>query len=105
MFLTVSLTLKREGHVKMDLVLTRLRPGTQSILNIITSVIGIFICLVLTWYGTVVTWDYFQTGYYIGTMLMPPKAPIMLIIPVGSFLLLIQFLRRAYSYLESWRAS
>ncbi len=105
-FLGAAWVLKKEGHVKMDIVLGQLKPGTQAVVNIITSVIGVIICLVLTWYSAEITWDHYQRGIYEpATLLDLPKAPIMVIIPVGSFLLLIQFLRRSYDYLGSWRAS
>jgi TRAP-type C4-dicarboxylate transport system permease small subunit len=100
-FLGTAWVLKREGHVKMDVVLNRLTPGTQSLLYITTSILGAIICLLLTWYGAKVTWEHFQIGYYIPTLLKPPKFLILAIIPVGSFLLFIQFLRRTYGFLRS----
>ena len=104
-FLGAAWLLKREGHVKMDLVLNRLNPRTQTLVNIVTSVFGAIICLVLTWYGVKVTWDHFQLGSFLSTILRPPSFLIVAIIPVGSFLLFIQFLRRTYQYLGMWRAS
>jgi TRAP-type C4-dicarboxylate transport system permease small subunit len=104
-FLGAAWVLKGEGHVKMDIVLNRLKPGTQALLNMITSILGAIICLFLVWYGAQVTWEYFQIGYVIFAVLSIPSAYIIIIIPVGSFLLFIQFLRRSYGYLKSWRAS
>ncbi len=104
-FLGAAWLLRKEGHVKVDLVLTRLKPGTQAFLNATTSALCAIACLILAWYGVKVTWDHFQTGYFLSTILRPPSFAIVLIIPVGSFLLFIQFLRRMYHYLESWRTS
>ena len=59
-FLGAAWVLKREGHVKMDLVLNRLNPATQYLMNSITSIIGAIICLVITWYGVKVCWDLYQ---------------------------------------------
>jgi len=98
-FLATAWVLKREGHVKMDLVLRRLNPRTQSLLNIITSIIGALICLIVAWYGVKVTWNSYQIGYVMAKPLRPPQFLILFIIPVGSFLLFIQFLRRTYGYL------
>lgn len=98
--------LKREGHVKMDLILNRLRPRAQALLNIITSIFGVFTCFVLTWYSIIVTWEVFRIDYHLEHgVISPPLFPIILIIPVGCFLLSIQFLRRTYGYLKIWRAS
>ena len=102
-FLGAAWVLKEEGHIKMDLVLNRLSPRVRVRLNIITSIIGAIICLVISWYGALSTWEHFQLGYIIASLLDPPKAPILAIIPIGSFLLFIQFVRRAYGFLGSWR--
>jgi TRAP-type C4-dicarboxylate transport system permease small subunit len=101
-FLGTTWLLKREGHVKTDMLLARLNPRTQAALNTITSVLVAITCLVLALFSARVTWQYFQVGYYLPSGLKPPKAPIMAIIPVGFFLLFIQFLRRAYRYLGEW---
>ena len=104
-FLSAAWLLKGEWHVKMDMLLNRLNPGNQAVLNIITSVVGAGVCLALGWYSGEVTWDHFLRGVSEQAMVDIPKAPIMAIIPIGSFLLFIQFLRRTYSYLRGWRAS
>lgn len=101
-FLGTAWLLKREGHVKMDLVLTQLNPRAQVVINTITSIIGIVICLIVTWYGTQTTWE--QLGIRSATLLELPRAPLLAVIPVGSFLLSLQFLRRTHHYLRSWRA-
>jgi len=98
-FLVAAWVLRREGHVKMDLVLSRFSPKTQSMVNAITSLISAIICFLLTWFGVKATWYFFQVGYVTPTVLRVPKFIIIAIIFVGSFLLFIQFLRRAYSYL------
>jgi len=104
-FLVAAWVLKKEGHVKMDIVLTRLKPRTQSVTNVITSAISAVVCFILTWYGVRVTWELFQTGYPTPTILELPKFIIIAAIFIGSFLLFIQFLRRTCSYLGNWRAS
>ena len=88
----------------MDLVLAQLKPKPQAMVNIITSIIGAIVFLVIAWYGIDISWFAFQEGHFMVTLWEPPKWPILAIIPVGSFLLSIQFLRRAYGYLRSWEA-
>lgn len=104
-FLGVAWVLKLEGHAKMDLVLNLLNPKAQSLLNTTTSSICAMICLVITWYGAVVTIEHLQTGRYIIGTVNIPSGLFLLIIPVGTLLLFIQFLRRTYNYLRVWRAS
>ena len=104
-FLGAAWLLKREGHVKMELLLSRLNPRNRGLLISITSVIAAISCLVIAWYGAMMTWDYYQIGFTTRSTWRPLVAPIMVIIPVGSFLFFIQFLRRAYGNLGEWRAS
>lgn len=102
-FLGTAWVLKRGGHVKMDLVLTRLNSRAQLVINTITSTIGAIICLALTWYGARASWNAFQLGLTTATVLDLPRGPIFAVIPIGCFLLSIQFLKIIYGYLRRWR--
>ena len=102
-FLLAAWVLRREKHVKMDIVLKRLKPTVQSLVNIITSVLSAIAFLVLTWFAAAITWESFKMGYVDYAALKPPLAPIQVIIPIGSFLLFILLLRRAHGYWKSWR--
>jgi TRAP-type C4-dicarboxylate transport system permease small subunit len=102
-FLAAAWVLKREGHVRIDILLNRLTPRSQAMLGIITSILGILICGALVWYGTLVTWDHFlRQVTYARSLLEVPYYPILAIIPVGSLLLMLQFVRRT---LDTWRGS
>ena len=102
-FLATAWVLKEEGHVTMDLILTRLKPKARCTMNVITSLIGAIICLICLWYGTKVTIEYYQTGYFLSKIIDFPFFIVAAIFPVGNFLLFIQFLRRAYRYVEGYR--
>ena len=104
-FLVGAWVLKRERHVRIDIMLNRLSPATQAILNTATSIVCALIFLVVTGYGTLVTWEHFQAGYYTPTTMEIPYAYALVIIPVGSLLLFIQFLRRASGFYTSWKQS
>ena len=102
-FLCTAWVLKREAHVTSDLVLVTLHPRKQALVNVITSVIGACVCLILTWFGATVSWEKLLSGSYQPTAIQPPDFPIFVIIPIGFFLLFIQFLRRAHGNLLKWR--
>lgn len=95
-FLATTWLLKNEAHVKIDLVLQRLSPKNQAVLNATTSIICAITFLIIVIYGTRTTVESFQLGYYTPTELQTPQYLILFIIPLGSLFLLIQFLRRAY---------
>lgn len=97
-FLASAWLLREEDHVKIDILLSYFGARSQACFGIISSLIGVFVSLVLTIYGAEVTWDYFQRGMYTPTAMEIPVSAIILIIPVGSFMLLIQFCRRTVRY-------
>lgn len=98
-FLGAAWLMKKEGHVILDVLLIRFRPKIQTWMLIVNSLISAAGCWALAWYGTRLTWESFQTGY-LNTHgeLYPPEYLILMIIPFGSALLVIEFLRRAYRY-------
>ena len=98
-FTGTAWVLKRDSHVKIDVLYAVLRPKQINMLEFVSSIIGIFVCAVLTYYGTVVTWDHFQRGVYNPTLMEFPKGPLLMIIPIGTFLLMIQFIRKAFTTL------
>ena len=104
-FLCTTWLLKRERHIKVDIVLDKLTPGTQTVVNIITSILGAITFFIVAWYGVAATWEAFAGGVARGGPLQTPTFLILFIIPIGSFLLFIQFLRRAYGYLRERRAA
>jgi TRAP-type C4-dicarboxylate transport system permease small subunit len=103
-FLSAAWVLRNEGHVTNDVFFARLSPKNQALFNTITSTVGAVVCLLLTWFGALVSWDKLQSGAYQPTPMEPPDFPIFAIIPLGFFLLSIQFIRRTHRHLKKWRA-
>ena len=101
-FLGAAWILSKEGHVKVEIVSSRLNPRAQALLGIITSIIGAIICFIVVVYGIHVVWDHFLRGIKVFSLMAPPKAPLLAIIPIGGFFLFLQFLRRSYGYLQRW---
>lgn len=101
-FMICAWVLRKESHVKMDLLIDHLGPRPQALINFITSLIGAVVMLIVTLAG------FLTTLYWIGnktpTMLMLPRSPIIGIIFVGSLLFAIQFLIRAVENLKQWKA-
>jgi C4-dicarboxylate transporter DctQ subunit len=99
-FLSAGWVLKLDKHVKIELVFNWLAPRIQSRLNFVTSLLAALIWLIITWYSIEATLEMVETHERIATILEPLKAPLFLIIPVGSFLLFVQSLRMAFGYLS-----
>ncbi len=100
-FLVPAWVLRKDAHVRMDLVLQRLKPKTQAMINFCTYLMGVAVMLIVAGAGLM------TTIYWIGnktpTMLMLPRSPIICIIFVGSLLFAVQFFINAMNYLEEWR--
>lgn len=102
-FLGAAYLLKQEWHVKIDMVLARLSRRGQALLNTITSILGVAICLTFVVYGTQATMMCFEIGRRTRGAMLTLQWPLIMIMPIGFFLLSIQFLRRARSYFRDWR--
>jgi TRAP-type C4-dicarboxylate transport system permease small subunit len=94
-FLGTAWVLKEGGHVEMDIVVNALKPGARRKLSFATSLICAVVCLLLAWSGVDVALDYLQRGQHRPTLLAPPDFPLFAVMPVGFFLLAVQFLRRS----------
>jgi len=94
--------LQREGgHTSDDFIVTLLPTWVHSAAQRVGWVLAIVTCGLLTWYGTLATWDNYSKGAY--DFFKLPNVPIFyvyLIIPIGSLLWLIQLLRK-----QSWPGS
>lgn len=104
-FLGTAWVLKHEAHVTSDLLLVTLHPRKQALMNMITSIIGACVCLILAWFGAAVSWEKLLSGSYQPTAIQTPDFPIFVIIPIGFLLLFIQFLRRAHGNLLKWQGA
>jgi C4-dicarboxylate transporter, DctQ subunit len=96
-FLAAAWILKDDAHVKMDLILTKVSPRTQTMMNLVTSAISTVVVLIVTWFSIRVTVDFYQTKIVTPSVLEPPKWILMTPIIVGCFLLFVQFIRRTYT--------
>jgi len=103
-FLGTTWVLRKNGHVIMDVVDLLLKPRGKGILDAVTSFICSIMFLLLVVYGVNVTWDHYIRGLYNAhEVLRIPTAYLLAIIPVGSFMLFVQFLRRSFSSFFSGR--
>lgn len=92
--------LRQDGHVVVDIIDALVSSRTRNRLNAFASIVGAAVCLILTYYGVLVTWSQFARRIYNPTMLEIPKGALVAVIPVGTFLLFIQFLRRLAASLK-----
>ena len=98
-FLGAAWVLRERGHVKVDILLSHISPLKVSFFGIISSVIGVFVSLILTVFGFKLTLTCIQKGLYTASALEIPMWIIIIVIPIGGILLLFQFLRRTIQFI------
>ncbi|MGH6898223.1 MAG: TRAP transporter small permease [Geminicoccaceae bacterium] len=96
-FLGAAWVLRREEHVTIDLLVTGRSPKVRRRLHVISSIMGALVCLVLTVSGTYEVIGSWQKGILVPAELEIPRAINLVVIPLGSLCLCLQFVRRARS--------
>jgi len=97
-FLCAAVVLKEEGHIRVDLLINRFSRKNRTRVNMITSLVGGFIMLIYAGFGAQTTLDAYRRGVPSLESLRTPVFLILMIIPIGSFLFTIQFLRQMARY-------
>jgi len=93
-FLAAPWLLRQDAHVKVDLVLNKLKPKSQSALNLFNNAIGVAIAVILLVFGFKMTLNNYREGIVVMNILRTPQYMLLVIIPVGTFFLAIEFLKK-----------
>jgi C4-dicarboxylate transporter, DctQ subunit len=103
-FLSIGAVARIEGrHVRIDVVFNLFSPTVKAVLDLIYSFIIVGISAIITWYGTFVTADAVVKNLHENTLLELPVWPILIIIPIGGFLMLIQYGKTAWHEILKFR--
>lgn len=102
-FLGAAWVQRQEKHASVDLLYIQLSPRWRIMSKFITSILGAILCLGMTWFSAQATIIAFQRGTIFATIWGLPRGPILSIIPIGSFLLLVQFIIQSLSHLDQWK--
>ena len=102
--LAIAWVLRREKHVKMDVLINSFEKRKRAIVDTITSALSTVTCFIITVFAVRVTWDLYRSDYFEPTILMIPKFIFISVIAFGFLMLSIQFMRRTYAYLMTWRS-
>lgn len=93
-------TLLHRDHVNVDILYGRLPPRGKATLDVLTAAFALLYCAVLLYYTGRVALEALATGRTTGTDWNPPMFPVMVSLPVGAALLLLQALARLVSDLH-----
>lgn len=90
--------LRNDEHVQIDVVVNYLSEKKKLFLNLITSVLGVLTCIAITVSGLWVTHDQYTRGVKTVGDLQIPKFILVALIPLGTFFLAIEFIRKVKYY-------
>lgn len=97
-FLTASLLVREDGHVRADLLLRMLRPERQRWVEVANCAIALGFCIGLTWYGWLLSWDSFDLGEVSNTALGFPLWLYYAALPVSAALMSMRYGRRLWQF-------
>jgi len=100
-FLAAAYVLREDSHIKIDIVLNRLNPKAQSLINMVTSILGFVVLLILTYYGAYITLDYYRRKVPTLEYFKIPEFLVIMVIPVGCFFFSVQCIRKAYGHYKA----
>lgn len=100
-FLGVAWLHREGGHTADDSIIMFFPSWVKVMFRYIGWAIAIFTCVALTWFGTKVTIDnYNRNTYDFFKLKEVPVFYVYMIIPIGSFLWLIQIIRSIVSFIR-----
>jgi TRAP-type C4-dicarboxylate transport system permease small subunit len=104
-FLGSAWLLSKRKHVSIELVVSRFSRRGQKIFDLIHSLMGMGLCAILCWYGTLTTVENIQRNVIHVQAVDVPVAYIIFVIPLGFFFLFLQFTRNFVAGLHALRNS
>jgi len=91
-FLPLAWIQAQKGHIRIDLITSRLSDRKQTFLEIFVSVMGLVFFAILAWKSWEIAWKSYELGLRSATSLRVPLFLPQAIVPIGSFLICLQFL-------------
>lgn len=95
-FLATTWLLREGGHITTDIIYSHLSNKAKAYLDTIMFIIGGLTCAVMLYYGVTYTYECITSNVTDVRAVTVPKSAVFIIIPIGSFLLTIQFFRMAW---------
>lgn len=95
-FLGAAWLLRSNGHITVDILEEIMSSRLRYFSDILIAMVGILICIIIVWYGTLTTFDVLYRDVRSLTTLQIPQVYVMAIIPLGTFILMLEFIRKLY---------
>ncbi len=96
--LGLAYTQAARAHIRITLVLQRLSSQVQTVLGVFTTIIAMFITVLIFWHGLALSIRFFEMGKEIDTIHIPIFIP-QLVVPIGALVLFLVLLVQLIEYL------
>lgn len=100
-FLGAAWVLRKDGHVTVDILMTIVSAPVRRYMLIISSILSAIVCLVMAYYGYHAIIRSVQRGIMVAAELEIPRAINLVVIPIGCFLLGVEFILRTLRFIRS----
>ena len=97
-FLTTSVLVREDGHVRADLILRMLPPERQRWIEVANCLVAIAFCAGLAWYGGLAAYDSFDLGETSNTILRFPLWIYYASLPTCAALMTLRLLVRLWTF-------
>ena len=97
-FLAAPWILLRDGHVRIEILVDVLGKFTQRVLGVLVSLIGLAVCVILTWRTGIAAVEYYQNDVMMARIWYIPRIWPYIVVPIGSLMLSFAFLARLALY-------
>ena len=101
--LAAAWALRKESHIKIDIVVQRISPRRSALLQIVNSIIALLACIVFFWQGLEVLFEAYQWDEQLFRNLVIPKVYLLWVFPFGALLLCIQMVRRIFHFYSEFK--
>jgi TRAP-type mannitol/chloroaromatic compound transport system permease small subunit len=90
-FLSITYTLRNDGHVRTGLLYDRVGRRGKAIIDIVNNALGVAMFVLIAFYGWKFAWAAWVTGDFLDGVLKVPVYPTRFAVFLGSVMIAIEF--------------
>lgn len=99
-FLLIAWTLNNDGHIRIDIFTSKMKPEIQAGVNVIVYLLSAVVFFILFWFSMQATIDLYVRNVVAMKSIQVPRFIIMLPISIGCLLFLLRSLVRVFEELH-----
>jgi tripartite ATP-independent transporter DctM subunit len=97
-FLGIAHTYNVKGHISVDLLTTRMQAKGKLVVNLMSSILGLFTFIIATWRICVYTGILWENHAVVSQAVQIAKTPFAVVVIIGCFLISLLLLRDVLQY-------